>query len=116
MPETIRIFRGLGGHPQASVDEFEQLRLRRKHMLPERMRPSSSNDVTVWWDTVATPASTSPTSYFELARPDPVLVPAGEPEPDALDRFAGIMSEVFPGPPLRAEDIDKALRRIRGGE
>lgn len=116
MAEAIRIFMDLEGHPQARVEEMEQLRLHRRHTLPERRRTPSWSDVTVWWDAVAAPVSTRPNSYYSLGRPNSVLVPAGEPEPNVLDRFAGIMSEVFPGPPLRGEDIDKALRRIRGRE
>ncbi len=116
MPNLIRIFMDLEGHPQAFLEPTEPLQVRKKHRLPERERSASSSDITVWWDLVAVPVSGDPSPYLTLGRPNSVLVPAGAAEPDALARFAGIMSEVFPGPPLRIEDIDKALRRIRGRE
>jgi len=113
VPELIRIFMDLEGQPQASIEATEQLELRKKHRLPERKRATSLSDVIVWWDPTSAPMPGGG-SYYTVGPSNPVLVPAGPAEPEALARFAGIMSEVFPGPPLRVEDIDRALRRIRG--
>jgi hypothetical protein len=116
MPELIRISMDLEGHPQALLEETEQLELRKEHKLPERSSSASASDIIVWWDSPAFPVSGSPSAYYTLGRPSSVLVPAGPAEPDVLARFAGVIAEVFPGPPLRVEDINKALRRIRGRE
>jgi len=51
--------------------------------------------------------------YQVVERKDSVIIPAGRAEPDALERFAGIMAEVFGGPPLTTDDIDEALRKLR---
>jgi hypothetical protein len=51
--------------------------------------------------------------YRQFHRRRSVVIPAKKAEADVLKRYRGIMSEVFPGSPLRVKEIDEAMKKIR---
>lgn len=77
---------------------------------------STGGNLTVWFDTGPSGSAPVSSAYLHVEHPDPVIVPAGRAEPGALARFAGVMSEIFPGRALNSEDIDRAIRKLRGRE
>ncbi len=97
----------------SDIGTERSLLLVKKASFPEQSATSIGQGLTVELVVDQSESAGERPAYQQLHRRRSVIIPARKAEVDVLKRHRGIMSEVFPGPPLRVKDVDEAMRKIR---
>ena len=98
---------------QTDIGTEKSLLLVKKTSFPEQSATSIGQGLTVELIVDQSESAGERPLYQQLHRRRSVIIPARKAEVDVLKRYRGVMSEVFPGSPLRVKDIDEAMRKIR---